>query len=360
MRLKANEKTFYVNGRDDIQLISLRLVQMEMFRDVSSVKLATITTICAELSSNIHKYAGRGKLILRRYQRGSSVDLDIWAEDFGPGIADVHQAMKAHFSTGNSLGLGLSGIQSMADKFWIRSALGEGTLVFVRKHIIEPENARKPNIWPRQQAVNSSRAYALSLLEDRHIEPYALVKPCRGHALAGDEVLMTQVSNGYLMALIDATGHGYSAHLFADRLADFILDHKSSQLKHLLDQCHCFAHASVGAALALGYINLTEMYFEFIGIGNIRPVIITNKRKRLVSRDGMLGQRLSDSHAVYRIPLCKDAMIVFFSDGISQSASMSLDPSSIESYTASRLASEISRFAKTYDDASCLVVKVKP
>ncbi len=357
MRLKANEKTFYVNGQDDVQLISLRLAQMEMFNDVSSIKLAVITTICSELSSNIYKYAGRGKLILKRYQRGPNVDLDIWAEDLGPGIVDIHQAMQAHFSTGNSLGLGLSGVQEMADKFWIRSAVGEGTLIFVRKHMIEHENRRKPVSLLREKSIHS-RAHEVPLLEDEYIEPYALVKPCRGQSLAGDEVLMTPVAQGHLMALIDATGHGYRAHLFADRLAHFILDHKTPKLKYLLNQCHRFAHASVGAAVALGYINLKERYFEFIGIGNIRPVILTDKRKQLVSRDGILGHRLSESHAVYRIHLSEGSVIIFYSDGISHSAASSLNPPIMES--SSRLATEIFRFAKTYDDSSCLVVKIKP
>ena len=50
-----------------------------------------------------------------------------------PGIVDVEQALRDHFSTSGTLGLGLPGVKRMMDEFSIESAPGRGTTVVVRK-----------------------------------------------------------------------------------------------------------------------------------------------------------------------------------------------------------------------------------
>ena len=54
------------------------------------------------LASNIVKYAGRGTVRVNRVQANDDVDIEVWADDSGPGIADVDRAMRDHFSTGNT------------------------------------------------------------------------------------------------------------------------------------------------------------------------------------------------------------------------------------------------------------------
>jgi serine/threonine-protein kinase RsbT len=55
------------------------------------------------------------------------------ARDHGPGIADIEQAMRDGYSTGNSLGLGLPGAKRLMDDFEIVSTAAEGTTVTMRK-----------------------------------------------------------------------------------------------------------------------------------------------------------------------------------------------------------------------------------
>lgn len=92
------------------------------------VDLAAISTIISELGSNIVKYGDRGELHV-------FVDFDeqdiprrvtIVADDKGPGIDDVDLALREQYSTGGSLGLGLSGVVHLSDRLDIESrpALG--------------------------------------------------------------------------------------------------------------------------------------------------------------------------------------------------------------------------------------------
>ncbi len=54
-------------------------------------------------------------------------------EDRGPGIADLTLALKDGYTTGNGLGLGLSGARRLAQDFTIDSKVGEGTRVVIAR-----------------------------------------------------------------------------------------------------------------------------------------------------------------------------------------------------------------------------------
>ena len=53
--------------------------------------------------------------------------------DDGPGIVDVQAALTDGFTTGNGLGLGLSGARRLVDEFDLDSTPGVGTRVTVTK-----------------------------------------------------------------------------------------------------------------------------------------------------------------------------------------------------------------------------------
>ena len=65
--------------------------------------------------------------------RGSRLgrSLRLTFEDHGPGIPNVEQALKDGFTTGNGLGLGLSGARRLSQDFELTSAVGEGTRVVI-------------------------------------------------------------------------------------------------------------------------------------------------------------------------------------------------------------------------------------
>jgi serine/threonine-protein kinase RsbT len=94
-----------------------------------------ISTAVSELVRNILKYAGAGEIRLRRIEGAGGVGIEIEAVDRGPGIADREAAMRDHFSSGGTLGLGLPGVERMMDEFTLDSAPGEGTRVRAVKWI---------------------------------------------------------------------------------------------------------------------------------------------------------------------------------------------------------------------------------
>lgn len=92
-----------------------------------------LMTVASELGSNICKYAGSGWLSATILTRGAARGVEIVAEDNGPGINDIPSALRDHFSSSGTLGLGLPGVRRMMDSFDIRSVPGQGTTVRVVK-----------------------------------------------------------------------------------------------------------------------------------------------------------------------------------------------------------------------------------
>jgi Anti-sigma regulatory factor (Ser/Thr protein kinase) len=92
-----------------------------------------IATAVSELATNVIRYAGRGELTVKFIRRDGRNGFEVVALDAGPGIEDIEKAMQEHFSTGNSLGLGLPGVKRIMDEFHIESRPGRGTRCVARK-----------------------------------------------------------------------------------------------------------------------------------------------------------------------------------------------------------------------------------
>jgi serine/threonine-protein kinase RsbT len=53
--------------------------------------------------------------------------------DQGPGIPDLEKALRDGFTTGNGMGLGLSGSKRLSNDFDIHSEVGKGTTVMIAR-----------------------------------------------------------------------------------------------------------------------------------------------------------------------------------------------------------------------------------
>lgn len=94
-----------------------------------------IASAVSELSTNIIRYGVRGTVTLRHIRDGKRTGFEVIAMDYGPGIADILEALKEHYSTGKGLGLGLPSVKRIMDEFDIWSEPGRGTRVTAKKWI---------------------------------------------------------------------------------------------------------------------------------------------------------------------------------------------------------------------------------
>ena len=99
----------------------------------SSGDATLIATAISELARNIVSYARKGQITIKQVNGLNRRGIAVIADDEGPGIADIRQALRDGFSTSGSLGLGLPGVRRLMDEFEITSQPGKGTTVMVKK-----------------------------------------------------------------------------------------------------------------------------------------------------------------------------------------------------------------------------------
>lgn len=100
------------------------------------VDQSRIATAVSELARNIVRYAtgSRGEVLISEVRSANTgAGLEIVVRDEGPGIADVNQALRDGFTSGQGLGMGLPGAKRLMDEMTIDSEPGRGTTVTIRK-----------------------------------------------------------------------------------------------------------------------------------------------------------------------------------------------------------------------------------
>ncbi len=102
-------------------------------------EVADIKTAVSEAVTNaiVHAYPDRLGQITMRLRLYDGGVLDIQVKDAGVGIPDVDQARAPLFTTGGEerSGMGFTIMESFMDSLKVRSQLGKGTTVTMRKRI---------------------------------------------------------------------------------------------------------------------------------------------------------------------------------------------------------------------------------
>jgi serine/threonine-protein kinase RsbT len=107
-----------------------KLCQELGFNLVDQTKMVTAAS---ELARNARTYGGGGTMRWEKLQDGSRVGLQLTFEDQGPGIPDVAQALTDGWTSGNGLGMGLSGAKRLVQDFHLQTAVGAGTKVVIAR-----------------------------------------------------------------------------------------------------------------------------------------------------------------------------------------------------------------------------------
>ncbi|TDC57265.1 anti-sigma regulatory factor [Actinomadura sp. KC345] len=103
---------------------------------LSLVDQTKVITAASELARNTLVHGGGGSVqVERTVDARGRTGLRIVFTDDGPGIPDIEQAMADGWTTGDGLGLGLSGARRLTDEFELESGPGKGTRVAVVKWI---------------------------------------------------------------------------------------------------------------------------------------------------------------------------------------------------------------------------------
>ncbi len=94
-----------------------------------------IAAAISEVARNIVNHAKQGEIFLSGIHEVGKHGIQVIARDEGPGIPDVELAMQYGFSSNKGMGVGLPGAKWLMDEFDIKSQIGKGTRVTLRKWV---------------------------------------------------------------------------------------------------------------------------------------------------------------------------------------------------------------------------------
>ncbi|NWL77653.1 anti-sigma regulatory factor [Pseudomonas taiwanensis] len=122
-------QTLPLKQETDIVVVRQQVRKAAAQANLGLVSQTKIVTAASEIGRNALLYGGGGECLIEITQREARAALRLVITDQGPGIADIEQALRDGYTSGNGLGLGLSGSRRLVDEFSIRSEPGSGTTV---------------------------------------------------------------------------------------------------------------------------------------------------------------------------------------------------------------------------------------
>ena len=132
MQIESDD-TMPLRTSDDVVRVRQAVRARAVAIGFSLVDQTKIVTAASEIARNTVDYGGGGEMRVEVLRNGQRRGVRLTFTDSGPGIRDIDQAMRDGFTTGNGLGLGLSGAKRLCNEFDIKSAPGLGTTVTIAR-----------------------------------------------------------------------------------------------------------------------------------------------------------------------------------------------------------------------------------
>jgi len=129
----TKSKTLALRSCEDIVHVRQAVRAWMVERQFSLVDQTKMVTAASELARNSVDYAGDGTAQIDLLEECDRIGIRVLIEDYGPGIANIEQAMTDGFSSGQGMGLGLGGSKRLVDDFEIWSEPGKGTRVSITR-----------------------------------------------------------------------------------------------------------------------------------------------------------------------------------------------------------------------------------
>ncbi|MBS4098038.1 MAG: SpoIIE family protein phosphatase [Sulfuricella sp.] len=260
-----------VQSESAIILLRSRLLSVAQRIGFPEMERENMALVAAEMVSNQIKYAQQRGQIQIWQQPGPT--LDILALDYGPGIANMQQALEDGFSSARTLGKGLGSIQRLAHEaaIYTQAAGGlhvkwTGTAVLARFSLNRKGRDAKP-------APISIGLFSRALSDDR---------------FNGDRIYLQREGSLVRWLHLDGLGHGEEAHRTIDGLASCLNGNHPYAALEAAD--HQLSNTR-GAVAICGEIDSTSRHLSLLGVGDMHVALHHQEQLRKLSfSPGVLGR----------------------------------------------------------------------
>ena len=181
-------------------------------------------------------------------------------------------------------------------------------------------------------------------------------RPCMGERVNGDAVIIERRDQTLLLALVDALGHGPSAHAVAVRAARFLRSSWNSDVHDTIHGLHAVLKGTIGAVAGICVVDTVTRELRYAGVGNTVFRTMGSRATRLFSTEGVIGSRMRQP-PVQAVPLNRSDIILLYSDGVSDRFDVEHYPQILYHSARAIARKVVDKFGKSHDDATCIVMR---
>lgn len=309
---------------------AIRQAQSLSFTPKLEGNLAIVVT---ELARNVLTHGGGGEILLQPSSDQSAEQIDVFALDKGPGIADLARCLTDGFSSSGTPGTGLGAVARLASSMDVYSRPGAGTAIMARIGTGNGHNAAD------SQSIG------------------AVCVPIPGETRCGDAWACRDWDEKRMIMVADGLGHGPSAAEASDEAIQAFSSNSDKSPKEILEAAHARLQKTRGAAVAVAEINFERQIVRYSGIGNIAGGILANGNSRsLISHNGIVGHQ-AERYQEFTLPWEHDAFLIMHSDGVNTRWNLDRYPG-LQNKPESLIAAVLYRdFKRGRDDATVVVTR---
>lgn len=332
-----------IRDHADLRIAISKLSKQAWMVSAQELDRAVVSTIMSELGTNMIKYAEQGDLTVS-FSTDPDCVIEIRAQDCGPGISDLSLAMQDHFTTGNTLGLGLPGVKRMADSFYIASSEAGTTVVAAKS--LRPASKQIKALSPLPIVTEQFRSWDIG----------SATLPMTGQVRGGDIAVIIEKANILLLVLVDVTGHGERSHILAKQIKEDVEASNERAPIELMLMLHRNLLGTIGAAVGIFAVDCIASRFTYVGVGNTGISRVTGEPWSGMSRDGLLGSRLPNLTEQCGTLTSGDAFLLW-TDGVPDRLGRQY-LAQHSGQDAQQIARDIIKtLGKGHDDAGCIVFR---
>ena len=199
----------------------------------------------------------------------------------------------------------------------------------------------------------------MALSANGTLEHASWVRPCPGHDVGGDAVVIRPLETGVFAAIVDVLGHGPEAHELALRIEEYLLRFGSADVAGVMTRLHQHLKGSRGAAVGVCALDSASGRLEYAGTGNTTLRRFGRPDTRLVSQDGVLGQNMRTPRP-QTLQLEAGDVVILHTDGVRERFSSEDYPGLAQQAPKDVVRTIVERFGKDYDDAACIALRYRP
>ena len=122
-----------LKSEQDIVLARQLVRKLSQEIGFSLVDQTKMVTAASELARNAYTYGRGGTMFWEKLNTNDRVGLKLLFADEGPGIPNMELAMTDGWTSGNGMGMGLTGAKRLVNDFSIDSKVGGGTRVTIAR-----------------------------------------------------------------------------------------------------------------------------------------------------------------------------------------------------------------------------------